>query len=202
MFGQLLDDAIAEKELEELGFGNVGSEFDVIEATLAKLVDNQGLVVFKDNEVHRLTPGRTTFADGGRALFVEQGNALLDASGLELIGEGEQLAKPADKLSARLAAAAVVIGHVAKGREMFGGWGDILRSALSAKRQDGAFVKFTTSATARRFAALTPQGIERARQEWLTVEAGLEQTRQESLGLAKLQAQRTETLVHGRALAE
>ena len=52
MLGEFSDDLLAEEELEELGFGDVGGEFDVIEASLAKLINDEGLVVFEDDEIH------------------------------------------------------------------------------------------------------------------------------------------------------
>jgi hypothetical protein len=55
---ELLDDLLAEEELKELGFGDVGGQLDVIEAALPKLIDHEGLVVLEDNEVHRsVAPG-------------------------------------------------------------------------------------------------------------------------------------------------
>jgi hypothetical protein len=36
----------------EFGLGNVVGQLDVIEAALAKLFDNEGLVVFKDYNIH------------------------------------------------------------------------------------------------------------------------------------------------------
>ena len=53
---QLLDDLIAEEELEELGFGDVGGQFDVIEAALTKLIDHIWLVVLEDDEIHQSAP--------------------------------------------------------------------------------------------------------------------------------------------------
>lgn len=43
---------------------------------------------------------------------MEFGFAQLDTSGLQGIGEVEQLPLPADELGARLSAAAIMIGHV------------------------------------------------------------------------------------------
>ena len=119
MLGELLDDLLAEKELEEPGFGDVGSEFDVIEAAFAKGVDHQRLVVFKDHEVHGSAPRRRRFAGPGRAELAELVNAQLDALGLECINELEQLGEPASQLHARLSALAVVPGHGAQGIEVF-----------------------------------------------------------------------------------
>ena len=52
VFGELFDDVLAEKELKEPGFGDVGGQLDVIEASFAKFVDYERLVVFKGDEVH------------------------------------------------------------------------------------------------------------------------------------------------------
>jgi hypothetical protein len=54
---ELLDDLLAEEELKELGFSDVGGQFDIIEAALTKLIDHERLVVLEDNEIHRSAPG-------------------------------------------------------------------------------------------------------------------------------------------------
>ncbi len=56
MLGKFVDQVLAEEELKELGLGDFGSEFDIIEAPFTKLIDYQRLVVFKDAKVHRSTP--------------------------------------------------------------------------------------------------------------------------------------------------
>ena len=57
---QPVHDLLAEEELKELGFGDVRGQFDVIEVTLAKLIDHPRLVVLEDDEIHGSAPaGRT-----------------------------------------------------------------------------------------------------------------------------------------------
>ena len=53
---QLLNDLLTEKELKELGFGDVGGQFDVIETALTKLIDHERLVVLEDDEIHQSAP--------------------------------------------------------------------------------------------------------------------------------------------------
>jgi hypothetical protein len=109
---QLLDDLISEEELEELGFGDVGGQFDVIEAALTKLIDHEWLVVLEDDEIHRSAPGGTRFLHRGReAQFVELGFTLLNTGSLECIDEREQLPLPAYELGAGLTTAAIGMGH-------------------------------------------------------------------------------------------
>src|SRR5271165_5698198 len=57
---QPVHDLLAEEELKELGFGDVRGQFDVIEVTLAKLIDHPRLVVLEYDEIHGSAPaGRT-----------------------------------------------------------------------------------------------------------------------------------------------
>ena len=95
---------------------------------------------------------------------MEQGVAHVDAFGLECIDKLEQLPKPTSELHTRLPALAVVLGHAAQDIEMFRRGSYILRSSLSAIGEDGAFMRMTARATARRLAALASQGVKRARQ--------------------------------------
>ena len=62
--GQLVNHLLAEKELEELGLGHVGGQFDIIEAALAKLIENIGLVVLEYDQVHGITSGDGMWEDG------------------------------------------------------------------------------------------------------------------------------------------
>ena len=110
---QLVHDLLSEEELKELGFGDVRGQFDVIEATLAKLIDHPRLVVLEDDQIHESAPaGRTRLLQRrGRTQFSEHGFALLDTGGLQSIDEFEQLPLPAHELGAGLPAAAIVKGH-------------------------------------------------------------------------------------------
>jgi hypothetical protein len=45
--GELVDQALAEKELKELGLRHVRGQFEIIEPSFAKFVDHVGLVVFE-----------------------------------------------------------------------------------------------------------------------------------------------------------
>jgi hypothetical protein len=121
---------------------------------------------------------------------------LLDANGFEFIDELEQLFLPADELGAGLSAAAIVVGHVANRVEVLRRWRDVSRAALSAVGKDGAGMKLSAVAVARRLAALSPQRVEGAREERLAAEAGFEQARQELLGLDELGAEGAKALVH------
>src|SRR5271157_3257667 len=106
---QFLDDLLAEEELKELGFSNVGGQFDVIEAALAKLIDHERLVVLEDDEIHWSAPGRAGLLRRWRLTqFAELGFALLDAGGLQRIDEREQLPLPTHDLGTGLATAAIL----------------------------------------------------------------------------------------------
>jgi hypothetical protein len=133
-------------------------------------------------------------------LFAELGVAELDAGVLERIGEPEQLGEPAAQLHTRLAALAIVLGHDAKRIDVFGRWGDILRSSFSAIGEDGALVELSAGAAASRLTALAAQGVKGAGQKGRPFKADLEQTGQELLGLSELLAERTQTLGHRRSL--
>ena len=198
MLGQLLDDVLAEKELEEAGFGDIGSELDVIEAAFTKFVDHKWLVIFKDNEVHGSTPGRRRCAGRGRTQFVELGVAELDAFGLQRVEKLEQVGKPAAQLDTSLPALAIMLGHGAQRVKMFGRRDNILRSALTAIGEDGAFVQLAARATASLLATLAAQGVKRARQQGRPLETCFEQTRQELLGLIELLTQRAKRVAHRR----
>jgi hypothetical protein len=119
VLGELGDDLLAEEELKEPGLGNVGSEFDVIEAAFAKRIDHERLVVFEDDEVHGSTPGGTGFGHGYGQL-AKFGFAQLDAGGVKVIDEFEQLPLPANELGAGLSATAIVVRHVLQRLDMLG----------------------------------------------------------------------------------
>jgi hypothetical protein len=125
------------------------------------------------------------------------GFALLNASGFEFIDELEQLFLPTDELGACFSALAIVIGQFSQRFEVLRGRREVAWSALPAIGEDRAGVKFTTVAVAGRLAALPPQGVERARQEGIALEAGLKEGGQELLGLEEFGAEGTESLVHG-----
>jgi hypothetical protein len=80
---------------------------------------------------------------------------------------------------------------------VFGRRGEVTWFAVAAIREDGALVQFAAAAVAARLAALSPQGVERARQQRFTIEAGFEQAGEKLLRLEQLRAERAETLVHG-----
>ena len=85
--------------MKELGFGDVGGQFDVIEAALPEFIDHEGLVVLEDDEIHQSAPGGTRFLHRGRdTQFAELGLTPLNAGGLECIDEREQLPLPAHEL--------------------------------------------------------------------------------------------------------
>ena len=56
MLGQFVDDLPTEEILKEFGFGDVGGQFDVIEAAFSKFVDHERFVVFEDDEIHKSPP--------------------------------------------------------------------------------------------------------------------------------------------------
>ena len=58
-------------------------------------------------------------------------------------------------------------------------------------------MEFTAAAAAVWFAALSPQGVERAWEQRFSCEACFEQWRELLLGLQELRAERAEVLVHG-----
>jgi hypothetical protein len=132
-------------------------------------------------------------------LFAELYVAQLDAGGLQRIDELEQLGKPAAELHTRLSALAIVPGHGAERIDLFGRWGDILRSPFSSIREDGAFVQMPAGAMASGLTALATQGVESAGQKGRPFQAGLEQTGQELLGLVELPTEGAQTLVHRRS---
>ena len=66
---------------------------------------------------------------------------------------------------------------------MFGRRGEITWFALAAIGENGALVQFAAAAVAARLATLSPQGVERARQQWFTSEASLEQAGEKLLSL-------------------
>ena len=133
---------------------------------------------------------------GGEAELAKLSFAELHACGFEFIDKLEQLPLPANELGAGLSAAAIGVGEVFQGIEVFRLRRDILRALLSAIREDGVFVKAAVVAVAGRFAALSAQGIEGARQERRAAESRLEQSRQELLELPELGTEGTEALVH------
>jgi len=61
--------------------------------------------------------------------------------------------------------------------------GEVAWLALPTIGKDGALVQFAAAAAAARLATLSPQGIERARQERLAREAGFEQAGEKLLSL-------------------
>jgi hypothetical protein len=52
MTGQLIHQVLVEEKLKELGLGHIRSQFYVIEASFTKFVDDVGLVVFEDDQIH------------------------------------------------------------------------------------------------------------------------------------------------------
>jgi hypothetical protein len=121
----------------------------------------------------------------------------LDAGSREGIDELEQLLLPAHELGAGLPAAAIVESHRSQGFEVLGWGGDVPGASLSAIGEDGAFVELTASTAAIRFAALSPQRVERAWKEGFPSEAIFEQFGELLLELEELRTERTEFWVHG-----
>jgi hypothetical protein len=80
---------------------------------------------------------------------------------------------------------------------VLGRGGEIAWLALAAIGEDGALVQFAVTAMAARLATLSPQGVERARQKWLTSEAGFKQAGEKLLSMEQLGAERAKTMVHG-----
>jgi hypothetical protein len=194
---QPLDNLLAEEELKELGFGDVGGQFDVIEAALAKLIDHPWFVVFEYDEIHRSAPGgMRPLHRRAHTQFAELGFTLLDARSLQHIDELEQLPLPAHQIGTGLTTAPIVASHRLQRAELLGFGRDVPRPSLAAIGEDGALVELTAAAAAVWFAALSPQGVERAREEWCSPEALFEQLRQSLLGLEELRAERAELLVH------
>jgi len=185
--------------LKELGFSDVGGQFDVIEAALTKLIDHERLVVFEDDEIHRSAPlGRTGLVHrSGLTQSAKLGFTLLDAGGFQRIDEFEQLPLPAHELGAGLTTAAIVVGHRSQRIEL-PRWGrDVPRPPLAAIGKDGALVELTAAATAVWFAALSPQGVDRAGEQRFSSETLLKQLRELVLGIEELRAEGAELLVHG-----
>jgi hypothetical protein len=129
--------------------------------------------------------------------FAELGFTLLDTGSLEGIDELEQLLLPAHELGAGLTAAAIMLGHRSQRSELLGWRGDVPGASFSAIGQDGAFMKFTAGTAAVRFAALSPQGVDRAWEKRLPSEAIFEQFGELLLDLEELRAEGAELLVHG-----
>jgi hypothetical protein len=155
---QPVHDLLAEEEVKELGFGDVRGQFDVIEATLAKLIDHPRLVVLDDDEIHGSAPGGTRLLHRRRdTQFAELGFTLLNTGGLESIDDREQLPLPAHELGAGLATAAIGVGHRPQRSELLSRGRNVPRPSLAAIGQDGAFVELTTAAPAVWLTALPPQ---------------------------------------------
>src|SRR5205823_5876272 len=102
-------------------------------------------------------------------------------------------------LHTRLAALAIVLGHVAERIDLIGRWGDILRSSFSAIGEDGAVVEMAAGAVASGLTALAAQGVEGTGQKGRPFKADLEQAGQELLDLGELLTERTQMLVHRRS---
>src|SRR5208337_4858442 len=125
------------------------------------------------------------------------GFTLLDAGGFQRIDEFEQVPLPAHELGAGLTTAAIVVGHRSQRIEL-PKWGrDVPRPPLAAIGKDGALVELTAAATAVWFAALSPQGVDRAGEQRFSSETLLKQLRELVLGIEELRAEGAELLVHG-----
>jgi hypothetical protein len=111
--------------------------------------------------------------------FLKLRFAQLDARGFEFINELEQLFLPTDELGTRFTALAIGLGHLPHRLEVLGRQRDVSRSALTTIGKDGAGVKLTARAMAGWFAALAPQGVERAGQQGFATEASFQQGWQE-----------------------
>jgi hypothetical protein len=129
--------------------------------------------------------------------FAELGFTLLDTASLKGSDEFEQLLLPAHELGAGLTAATIVLGHRSQRSELLGRRGDVPGASFSAIGQDGAFMELTAGTAAVRFAALSPQGVDRAWEKRFPSEAIFEQFGELLLGLEELRAEGAELLVHG-----
>jgi hypothetical protein len=106
---------------------------------------------------------------------LEFGLAEFDAGGFELIEELEQFMESLGECGPSGTGLAVVFGHLTNGVEVFGRRRDVFGFAISAIGEDGAFVELTLGAAAGGLAALSPQGVERSREEGMTIEARLQE---------------------------
>jgi len=128
--------------------------------------------------------------------FAELGFTLLDARSLQGIDELEQLPLPAHQMGTGLTTAPIVTSHRLQRAELLGWRRDVPRPSLAAIGEDGALVELTAAAAAVWFAALSPQSIERAREERFPSEALFQELRELMLDREQLGAERAELLVH------
>jgi hypothetical protein len=111
----------------------------------------------------------------GRAELCEPAFAFLHARGFDAVDEREDLSLQPQQLRAGLAEPPVVVGKFPHSGELFGRKGEVSRSALAAVAQHGAGVQFSSGTAAGGLSAPAAEGVERAGQERLAAEEGLQQ---------------------------
>ena len=121
----------------------------------------------------------------------------LHAGGFQAVDERQQLPLKPQQLSAGLAEAAVLLGELPHGGELFGRGGDVLWPALAAIGEDGAGMEFAVGAAAVRFSATAAEGVEGTRQKRLAAEKDLQEFRELLLDGEELGAEGAESTGHG-----
>jgi hypothetical protein len=193
MLSQAFDQSLIEEELKEPGFGDVGRQFDVIETSFAKFVDDIGFVVFKDDEIHDSPPCR---AGRSGTTFFQVAFTLSNPHCLHLIDDVEQLSLASDQLRAGLADASIFVSHFLEAFDLLPGWRDGLFLLLSAVGEDGGLMELPFGATAIGLAAFPLELIERRGQERRSSLKILQQCLNLLLGLVEFTSELAEFFVH------
>jgi hypothetical protein len=120
----------------------------------------------------------------------------LHADGFQAVDECQQLPLESQQLRAGLPEAAVLLGELPHGGEVFGRGGDVLWPALAAIREDGAGMEFAMGAAAVRFSAAAAEGIQRSGQERLAAEKDIQEFRELLLDGQELGAEGAEFTRH------
>ena len=123
--------------------------------------------------------------------------ASLHAGGFQAVDERPQLPLEPQQLGAGLAEAAVLLGELPYGGEVFGRGGDVLWPALAAIGEDGAGMEFAVGAAAVRFSATAAEEVERTGQERFAAEKDIQEFRELLLDGQELGAEGAEFTGHG-----
>jgi hypothetical protein len=126
--------------------------------------------------------------------------ALVDACGLDAVDQREELPLEPEQLRACLAEPSVGVGELSHVWKLLRQRGEVLRLALATIGEDGAGVEFTLGAAAVGFSAASAEGVEGAREEWLTAEEGFEEGVELLLPGVELGAEGADVLRHGVVL--
>ncbi len=114
--------------------------------------------------------------------------SLLNAFGLDLVDQVQELALQPYQLYACPAEAAILVGHGFEGLDVSGGWRDGLRLLLPAIGKDGAGVELSFRTATVGLAASPPERVEGAGQEGLPCLEVVEQLLDLGMGMVELGA--------------